>query len=186
MWAHRKIYVKQWQHQKPEERYSVVVRRGGKLDRDIQPDRITNIDEELIVWRKANHIHGWFVDNVMGGEDPNDGREYRVSEEHLKELLSVCQRVAEASKLIDGQVANGYTYGKDSSERIYQWVPGKVIEDATVARDLLPVRQGFFFGGEHYDEWYLEDVIETKVWAELTLAEIARGVPGEIYYSSSW
>jgi len=37
-------------------------------------------------WRKANQIHNWFVDNVQGGDD--DCREYGVSIEHLKELLS--------------------------------------------------------------------------------------------------
>ena len=39
-------------------------------------------------WRKANHIHKWFVDNVQDGED--DCREYDVSIEQLHELRNIC------------------------------------------------------------------------------------------------
>ena len=35
-------------------------------------------------WRKANHIHGWFVENVQNNEDDCD--EYYVSRTKLEEL----------------------------------------------------------------------------------------------------
>ena len=41
-------------------------------------------------WRKANQIHGWFVNNVQNGED-NCG-EYYVSHEKLEELLNTCRQ----------------------------------------------------------------------------------------------
>jgi hypothetical protein len=40
-------------------------------------------------WRKANQIHGWFVDNVQGGED--NCEEHYVSREMLTELLNTCK-----------------------------------------------------------------------------------------------
>jgi len=43
--------------------------------------------EEVGYWRKANQIHGWFVDNVMNGEDKC--KRYKVTEEQLKLLLEV-------------------------------------------------------------------------------------------------
>jgi hypothetical protein len=39
-------------------------------------------------WRKANHIHGWFVKNVQNGVD--DCGEYYVPRQLLVELIGVC------------------------------------------------------------------------------------------------
>ena len=44
---------------------------------------------EVAYWRKANAIHGWFVDNIQDGVD--DQNEYYVSKEKLEELLPVCE-----------------------------------------------------------------------------------------------
>jgi hypothetical protein len=46
-------------------------------------------DEELFYWRKANQIHGWFVNNVQGGVD--DCGTYPVSREQLSSLVKVCR-----------------------------------------------------------------------------------------------
>ena len=42
-------------------------------------------------WRKANHIHKWFVDNVQEGKD--DCGYHYVSREKLTRLLSLCKTV---------------------------------------------------------------------------------------------
>jgi len=65
----------------------------------------------LAYWRKANHIHRWFVENVQGGDD--DCEEYHVSEEDIKRLLELCNAVAGNHDL---------------------------------AKELLPCKEGFFFG----------------------------------------
>lgn len=66
---------------------------------------------ELIYWRKANAIHKWFVDNVQGGKD--DCKEYLVSIDDLKQLLSVVNSVLNdtslADKLLPPQV--GFFFG---------------------------------------------------------------------------
>lgn len=41
-------------------------------------------------WRKANAIHGWFVENVQNGQD--NCKEYYVAKEQLEELRELCQR----------------------------------------------------------------------------------------------
>ncbi len=135
-------------------------------------------------WRKANHIHGWFVDNVQGGTD--DGRTYFVPWDKLRGLLKLCKKVTKASKLVDGMVYAGTVYTKEHPTGVVRRTPGKVIEDATVAKELLPTRSGFFFGSEEYDEQYLDEVERTRDWAERMLADSNAGVPGDIYYSSSW
>jgi hypothetical protein len=68
-------------------------------------------------WRKANQIHGWFVDNVQGGED--DCREYRVSREQLQELLQLCKEAVKTKnqKLLEPQ--EGFFFGSTEIDEYY-------------------------------------------------------------------
>jgi hypothetical protein len=184
MYAERRFYTKQWDHQKAEKRYAVRMTCGGKPVSGVQADRISEVAEEVMYWRKANHIHAWFVDNVQGGND--DCGSYYVSEDQLRQLLGLCRKVLDASTLVDGSVYAGTQYSKEHPNGVVQRTPGKVIADASVAIDLLPVRSGFFFGSTEYDEYYLRDVQETHDWAERMLTDIKAGCPGKVYYSSSW
>ena len=60
---------------------------------------------------------------------------------------------------------------------------GKVIANPSVAQELLPTQDGFFFGNTDYDAWYLDDVKETAEMLKLILEE---GDSGSFYYQSSW
>jgi hypothetical protein len=66
---------------------------------------------EVAYWRKANHIHKWFVDNVMGGDD--ECYYFRVTLEQLQTLRDLCQKVvdnpAEAHRLLPTQ--SGFFFG---------------------------------------------------------------------------
>lgn len=115
------------------------------------------IFEQIGYWRKANHIHKWFVDNVQNGVDECDT--YEVTKEQLEDLLNVCRKVLDGSKLIKGKVVNGQKYENGKMVNIYQ--DGEYIEDSSVAEELLPTTSGFFFGGTEYDEWYYKDVENT-------------------------
>jgi hypothetical protein len=48
-------------------------------------------------WRKANHIHKWFVDNVQDGKD--ECQESYVSREQLETLLDTCKKVLDSPVL---------------------------------------------------------------------------------------
>ena len=48
---------------------------------------------DFMYWRKANHIHKWFVDNVQEGKD--DCGYYHVSCEQLVTLYNLCKEVLE-------------------------------------------------------------------------------------------
>lgn len=180
MYAARRLYVKQWDHQSPEERYTVQITQGGKPVPGIQSDRISVLDKQVMYWHKATHIHGWFVDNVM------NGKSHYVSRDKLCELLKVCNKVIKASKLVDGTVYAGTVYDAEHPKGVTQRVPGKVIEDAAVAEELLPKRPDFFWDTPDYDERYLNHVVETRDWCCDMLTDSKAGVPGDIYYRSSW
>lgn len=175
----RRNYVKNWNHDK-EHRYTISVKRNGKKS-EIDPKKITYIEEEVARWRKANAIHKWFVKNVQGGED--DCRDYSVSEEQLRELIETCETVIVASELVKGKIKNGYTYDKKGRRTPIMEV-GKYIKDPTVAEHLLPTTDGFFFGSTDYDEWYYEDLVDTV--RQLKEALKTKGECADYVYRSSW
>jgi len=59
--------------------------------------------------------------------------------------------------------------------------------DIKVAEKLLPVREGFFFGSNAYDQFYYEQLQETKTMLEDILTEVKEGeYDYDFYYQSSW
>jgi len=163
----------------PEERHEVVVKLGGKTVEAIKPDRISEITEQVMYWRKANHIHNWFVTHVQGGED-NCG-DYYVSTDDLRKLLNTCKFVLANSELVDGKIKNGSKITNDVWVDITEY--GKRVADSTFAEQCLPCTSGFFFGGSDYDEYYISDTKETADVLEKLLEENDHG---SYYYSSSW
>ena len=63
---------------------------GGGMEK-VKPERIQYVVEEVGYWRKANHIHAWFVDNVQDGVD--ECQTSYVPPEKLQELLALCRQV---------------------------------------------------------------------------------------------
>ena len=182
--AARRLYVKQWEHQSPEERYTVQITRGGEPLAGIQSDRISDVEEEVMRWWNAVHIHRWFVRNVQGGHD--DCMPYHVDWPVLRRLHVACRKVTKASKLVPGEVLAGEVWNSEDQTWVERREPGKIIENPTIAIELLPASSGYFFREQDYDERYLNHVVRTQEWAERMLADYDAGVPGEIYYSSSW
>ncbi len=158
MYAYRRLYTRKWNHEKADEQYAVTVTCGGKPVAGIDQDRISSVNEEVMYWRKANHIHGWFVDNVQNGFD--ECKEAIVPMEQLIELRDICSRVLDASKVVNGEIV-----------------------DARVAHELLPRREGFFFGSMSYDEQYIDDVKRTRDWIHRMLDE---NLSADIIYYAWW
>ena len=153
------------------------------LVKNIETKRVSTIIEEIGYWRKANAIHKWFVDNVQNGED--DCKKYRVSKEQLEELLGVVNKVLDNSKLVKGKITNGHNIKKVKGqlERVPIKEDGKYIKDTSMAIMLLPMQKGFFFGSDEYNQWYVEDLKDTKEILESAIKEYGTG---DVYYQSSW
>jgi len=60
----------------------------------------------------------------------------------------------------------------------------QVLAKHDLAKKLLPTTTGFFFGGTDYDEYYYQDLRETKEGLERCLAQGDDG--GTFQYHSSW
>ena len=119
MYLTRKTYVKQWSHQTPEEQFEITITKGGKPYDGINISNVTNIEEEVGYWRKANQLHRWFVENVQNGVD-NCG-EYSVSKGELEELRNICTEVlndhSKAEELLPS--TSGFFFGNTDYDEWY-------------------------------------------------------------------
>jgi hypothetical protein len=113
MYLSKKSYVKQWEHRKPEDQFNVSVKKGGESYSDIKPERVSYVIEELMYWRKANQIHGWFTQNTA--EITADVR-YYVTKTDLEVLLETCKSVADilnTAPKVTKQVVGGWKDGEE-------------------------------------------------------------------------
>ena len=127
---------------------------------DLRISRQTNY--EVGYWRKANHIHNWFMQNCAERDEwdnPIDNcRPVEITVDKLEKLLDACK---------------------------------KVLADHSLAETLLPTQSGFFFGSTAYDEYYFGEIERTIEIIEPVLKftkhklEIEDYV-WEVYYQASW
>jgi hypothetical protein len=118
MYLRKHYYVKNWEHNPPEEQFAIDIKQGGKQS-SIPTDKIVYIITEAMYWRKANAIHKWFVDNVQDGED--DCKEYYVDSAQLKQLLDLTTAVladhSKAPELLPAQ--SGFFFGGTDYDKYY-------------------------------------------------------------------
>ncbi len=86
--------------------------------RGIEP-RLVFVRYEVLMWRKANAIHNWFVQNVQEGVD--DCGEYEVSEEDLRKLLKDVEEVlkdkSKAPEILP--TVDGFFFGDTDYDEYY-------------------------------------------------------------------
>lgn len=61
-----------------------------------------------------------------------------------------------------------------------------VVDDISLAEELLPTRKGFFFGAYEYDEYYIQDLEDTIEMLTPVIEELEQSQHADIYYQSSW
>jgi hypothetical protein len=161
MYLYKKTYVKNWEHNPAEQQHQIEVKKNGVVRNDIKPSRINYIVEEVAYWRKFNALHGWFVEKCGGGVD--ECQDIYVTEESMTELLNALKEVSNALSV--GNVEAG--------------------------KAILPPTQGFFFGSDTIDDYYVESVNRTIEIIEDLLKEHEQSkehglYSGDFYYSASW
>lgn len=117
-------------------------------------------------WRKANHIHNWFVENIQEGND--DCGEYWIPTEQLENLKESCSKVIESL---------------EKSKVIVDSNGNEVFKDSDLALELLPPSPGFFFGSYEIDKYYLDDLRDTvRIIDKCLLLKNEY----DFYYRASW
>lgn len=79
--------------------------------------RVNQVEVDAMYWRKANAIHGWFVENCQEGED--DCREYYVEREQLEELRNLCQAVLDGDEDVNLEPTDGFFFGSTEKDEYY-------------------------------------------------------------------
>jgi hypothetical protein len=142
-----------------------IAEKVGKLfpDIDLPVERVTF---NVFTWRKSNAIHSWFVEHVQEGND--NCQEYYVDLEVLESLLEIINKILGV---------------EDKRKQILNRLDGSKMK---LAKELLPTTSGFFFGDTEYDEYYFEDLENTRVMLEKILNNKEKYKELEFYYNSSW
>ena len=134
MFLTKKTYLgTKWEHRNVK-LIMKVLHNEKELDLNINPKKVDDISEEIMYWRKANHIHKWFVDNVQEGVD--DCRQYHVVLEELKDLANLCKEVIDnrekAKELLPTK--SGFFFG---DEQYDTWYWDDTIRTYTVISNLI-------------------------------------------------
>jgi hypothetical protein len=77
------------------------------------------IKEEVGYWRKANHIHNWFVEKCQDGIDECQLTE--VTQEQLEDLLETCYQVVNKKENPEKTLptASGFFFGGTNYDQYY-------------------------------------------------------------------
>lgn len=177
MYLNKKTYVGNY-YRGEKDRVKVVLPKSEAKQtfpiKKIKTERVSEITERVMYWRKVNSVHNWFVENVQDGTD--DCGEYYVSEEQLAELVELCEEdvvylnsleMKESEPQKDILSGNEYTY--------------KIYEDVDEDRLNLKPTEGFFFGDTEFNEYYKNSLVETIDGLKPLLEE-----SGDFYYQASW
>jgi hypothetical protein len=78
-----------------------------------------------------------------------------------------------------------YYLSKTKAQELLDAV-NQVLADTSKAAEILPIASGFFFGSTDYDEWYFQDLEQTKKIMEDVLKYMENYPKWEFYYTSSW
>jgi hypothetical protein len=134
MYLEARRFVSGWSHTKEEEKaiFDSLV-KAINMD-GLHDERFATVNVNVAYWRKANHIHNWFVQNVQDGED--DCKQYHVTREKLLELEQLCRDVCQAGTADVASaklpLATGFFFGSDQYDEYYfeqtDWTAKRIAE----------------------------------------------------------
>lgn len=129
-------------------------------------------------WRKFNALQTFFQNRVESDYELCHG--IYVHEDTIKELISTFNKILKDIKTCETEETQ-YCTGWCNGEKTYDT---KNVYKSQVAQELLPPGEGFFYGSQEIDEWYVEDIkYSLKLFKEaLKLIELGY----DIIYEASW
>lgn len=114
MYLSKKIYIgANYQHRNVKLNIKCSI---NKKPIKINIDKVTYIVEEVGYWRKANHIHNWFIQLNDGVDDCNP---ISVEREDLIKLMELCKEVKETKNVDLLPRAQGFFFGSAEFDECY-------------------------------------------------------------------
>lgn len=147
MYLSRSVYISNYEHDPKEQKLAKAV-----MDALDIKDQATYANGGITVrlpaayWRKANAIHGWFVNNCQDGVD--DCRESYVSTEQLTQLRDLCRDILAGTKTKDDmQPTAGFFFGNTDNDEWYRADLADTVEKLDKLFATPPI-------GKYGDEFY--------------------------------
>lgn len=139
-------------------------------------------------WDKDDKVHQ--VAQMMGAEelllDPDS-----LQFAHLELQIAYWRKSNQIHKFFVDNCANGEdncqeTYVSVETLQELLTICEKVLQDHSLAQELLPTQSGFFFGSTDYDEWYYETLEQTAAKLKKLIPIIESHTDWDVYYRASW
>jgi hypothetical protein len=141
---------------------------------------------------KKNYIGAKFEHNHITGKIElfQDGKPININLNRVTYIIEEIGYWCKANAIHGWFVENVQDGNNDcneyyvSDEQIQELlnIVNKILENNSLAEELLSTQTGFFFGETDYDEYYFEELENTRKILENALKE----EDGEIYYQASW
>lgn len=149
------------------------------------------------VWIGANYEHNKITGKI---NITRDGVPVKINLDKVTEITESCGYWRKANQIHRWFVDNVQDGNDDckqyyvSEEKLKELLDIclQIKENPTLAENLLPTSQGFFFGSDEYDEYYMDDIDNTIDILSTILNDIEINhkddvkLRGSIYYQSSW
>lgn len=114
MYLSKKIYIgANYQHRNVK--LNIKCSKNNKPIK-INTDKVSYIIEEVGYWRKANHIHNWFIQLNDGVDDCNP---ISVGREDLIKLMALCKEVKETKNVDLLPTKPGFFFGSTEYDEYY-------------------------------------------------------------------
>jgi hypothetical protein len=122
MYLSAKRYLWSDQDKEVSEQVNKIIGVDGDAERRFNGSSLVvkEISLDAMYWRKANAIHGWFVENCQDGDD--DCKEYEVDREQLETLRDLCKDILEhpdAERDADLDPTLGFFFGSAEKDEWY-------------------------------------------------------------------
>ena len=142
LWGNASVHAQNFNRETREletnPRYTEMVDSLELTEDEHLGDGWIRIQIPVMVWRKANAIHGWFVDHCQGGVD--DCRDASVSQEDLQKLLDEIKECLETKDTKGLEPRRGFFFGNYEIDEYY-W---QDLEDTLETLEPLLKRYEYF------------------------------------------
>jgi len=113
-------YISGYSHSKPEEKATLegVIKAVGITPSLLSSDSPSaTVCVNVMYWRKANAIHGWFVENCQDGND--NCQEAYVERSSLEELQKLCEEAVAQKNSKALPPTQGFFFGSSDADEYY-------------------------------------------------------------------
>lgn len=107
---------------------------------------VKEVSIDAMYWRKANAIHGWFVENCQGGRD--ECQETHVDRAKLIQLRDLCQSILDnpdSTGDTDLEPRQGFFFGSYEKDEWYYQDLKNTVEGITKALSLPEKEYDFYY-----------------------------------------